>query len=439
MAMTYRVIVQIVGGVDVGLFEGGTHVASSSVLAVTEPLAIDADDIARAADRIRDDIQRTPIAASRTLSTVTGAEVVVKFENLQFTASFKDRGAANKLRSLTADERAVGVIALSAGNHAQGVAYHAQRLEIPATIVMPVSAPFAKVANTEALGAEVVQAGATFAEAAETADRLATERHLTWVHPYDDPLVIAGQGTVAVELLDDLADVDTVIAPIGGGGLISGMATWIKAHRSEVEIIGVQTETYPGMLAALAGEELAPSRADTIADGIAVKQAGKLTVPIVRALVDDVIAVPETTIERAVSLYLEIEKTVAEGAGAAGLAALLHHPDRWRGRRVALVLSGGNIDTRVLASVLMREMAHSGRITTLRIAVSDTPGQLAPLVGVIASAGANIVEIEHRRIFDPISARATNVDIVIETRDHRHVERVVGSLREAGFVVATLA
>jgi threonine dehydratase len=405
------------------------------VLAVTEPLAIDADDVAAAAERIRADVQRTPIAVSHTLSALTGAEVVVKFENLQFTASFKDRGAANRLRTLTDDERSAGVISLSAGNHAQGVAYHAERLAIPATIVMPVTAPFAKVANTEALGAEVVQAGATFAEAGETADRIAAERGLTWVHPYDDAAVIAGQGTVAIELLDDLADLDTVIAPVGGGGLISGMATWIKAHRPDVEIVGVQTDTYPGMLRALAGEELAPSRADTIADGIAVKQPGKLTVPIVRALVDDVIAVPEHTIERAVSLYLEIEKTVAEGAGAAGLAALLHHPDRWRGKRVALVLSGGNIDTRVLASLLMREMAHSGRITTLRVAVSDTPGQLAPLVGVIAAAGANIVELEHRRLFDPISARATNIDIVVETRDHRHVERVVASLTEAGFAV----
>ena len=400
---------------------------------MSEELAVSADDVAAAAVRIAGDIERTPVADSRTLSAVTGAEVIVKFENLQFTASFKDRGAANKLRQLTDDERACGVIALSAGNHAQGVAYHAGRLGIPATIVMPASAPFAKVANTEALGAEVVQAGATFAEASETADRLAAERGLTWVHPYNDPAVIAGQGTVGIELLESLDDLDTIMVPVGGGGLISGIATWVKAHRPAVEIVGVQSEAYPGMVAALAGDELAPSKADTIADGIAVKQPGSLTVPIVRELVDDVIAVPETTIERSISLFLEIEKTVAEGAGAAGLAALLEHPDRWRGKRVALVLTGGNIDTRVLASVLLREMAHSGRITSLRIAVSDTPGQLAPLVSAIAAAGANVVEIEHRRLFDPISARATNIDVMLETRDARHAARVVEAIEAKGY------
>ena len=402
---------------------------------MSEPLAVSAADVQAAAERIAADIEHTPTAESRTLSAVTGAEVIVKFENLQFTASFKDRGAANKLRTMPADERAGGVIALSAGNHAQGVAYHAGRLGVPATIVMPTTAPFAKVANTEALGAEVVQAGATFAEASETADRLATERGLTWVHPYNDPAVIAGQGTVGIELLDALDDLDAILVPVGGGGLISGIATWVKAHRPGVEVVGVQTETYPSMLAALAGDELAPSRADTIADGIAVKQPGALTVPIVRELVDDVIAVPETTIERSISLFLEIEKTVAEGAGAAGLAALLQHPDRWRGKRVALVLTGGNIDTRVLASVLMREMAHSGRITSLRIAISDTPGQLAPLVAAIASVGANVVEIEHRRLFDPISARATNIDVTLETRDARHAARVVEAIEAKGYRV----
>ena len=402
---------------------------------VTDTLAIGPDDVAAAAARIAGDVEHTPVARSHTLSALTGAEVIIKFENLQFTASFKDRGAANKLRQLSDDERHAGVIAMSAGNHAQGVAYHAGRLGIPATIVMPTSASFAKVANTEALGAEIVQSGATFAEAATVAERIADERGLTWVHPYDDPAVIAGQGTVAVELLDQSEEFDVVLVPVGGGGLISGMATWMRAQRPDVEIVGVQSETYPGMIAALAGEELAPSRSDTIADGIAVKQPGRLTVPIVRAHVDDVIAVPETAIERAVSLFLEIEKTVAEGAGSVGLAALLHHADRWRGKQVALVLSGGNIDSRVLASVLMREMAHTGRITALRIAISDTPGQLAPLVTAIGSAGANIVELEHRRIFDPISARATNIDVVIETRDRHHADRVIATIRDAGYVV----
>ncbi len=398
-----------------------------------DTLAVSADDVRKAAERIAGDVVRTPSAESRTLSALTGLDVVVKFENLQFTASFKDRGAANKLHQLTATERDAGVLAVSAGNHAQSVAYHATRLGIAATIVMPASAPFTKVANTEALGAEVVQAGATFADAAAVAERLVRERGLTMVHPYDDPAVIAGQGTVAVELLDDVDGIDTLLVPVGGGGLLAGIAAYARAVRPDIELVGVQSEVYPGMIAALAGQDLPPSRAETLADGIAVKTPGRLTVPLVRDLADEVLAVPEAAIERAVSLYLEIEKTVVEGAGAVGLAAVLEDPERWRGKRVGLILSGGNIDTRVLASVLMRELVHSGRITTVRISLPDLPGSLAPVLSTVAAAGANVIEIDHRRLFDPISARATNVDVVIETRDRLHTATVLAALQQAGY------
>lgn len=398
-----------------------------------DTLAVSADDVRKAAERIAGDVVRTPSAESKTLSALTGLDVVVKFENLQFTASFKDRGAANKLHQLTDAEREAGVLAVSAGNHAQSVAYHATRLGIAATIVMPASAPFTKVANTEALGAEVVQAGATFADAAAVAERLVRERGLTMVHPYDDPAVIAGQGTVAVELLDDVDGIDTLLVPVGGGGLLAGIAAYARAERPDIELVGVQSEVYPGMIAALAGRELEPPRAETLADGIAVKTPGRLTVPMVRDLADEVLAVPEAAIERAVSLYLEIEKTVVEGAGAVGLAAVLEDPDRWRGKRVGLILSGGNIDTRVLASVLMRELVHSGRITTVRISLPDLPGSLAPVLSTVAAGGANVIEIDHRRLFDPISARATNVDVVIETRDRLHTATVLATLQQAGY------
>ncbi|MDH4075623.1 MAG: threonine ammonia-lyase [Acidimicrobiia bacterium] len=402
-------------------------------------MAVSADDVGEAAERIAGDVVRTPAAESRTLSALTGLDVVVKFENLQFTASFKDRGAANKLRQLTDAERNIGVLAVSAGNHAQSVAYHATRLGIAATIVMPASAPFTKVANTEALGAEVVQAGATFADAVAVAERLVRERGLTMVHPYDDPAVIAGQGTVAVELLDDVDGIGTLLVPVGGGGLLAGVAAYTRAVRPDIELIGVQSEVYPGMIAALAGRELEPPRAETLADGIAVKSPGRLTVPMVRDLVDEVLAVPEAAIERAVSLYLEIEKTVVEGAGAVGLAAVLEDPERWRGKRVGLILSGGNIDTRVLASVLMRELVHSGRITTVRISLPDLPGSLAPVLSMVAVSGANVIEIDHRRLFDPISARATNVDVVIETRDRLHTATVLAALQQAGYQAEILA
>ena len=394
--------------------------------------AVTAADVVAATAAIRDDVVHTRSAHSRTLSAITGADVVVKFENDQFTGSFKDRGAANHLRSLPEELRANGVVAMSAGNHAQGVAYHAGRLGIPATIVMPGSAPFTKVTQTAAHGADVEQHGSTLAEAAAAARALVDETGATWVHPYDDPAVIAGQGSVGVELLDDHPDLDTIIVPTGGGGLLAGIAAYARVHQPDIEIVGVQSETYPGMVAALAGRHLEPGPVDTLADGIAVKEPGRLTVPIVRDLVDDVVTVEERTIERAVALFLEIEKTVAEGAAAAALAALIDHPERFAGRRVGVILSGGNIDTRVLASVLMRELVNSGRITTLRISLSDQPGQLAPVVATIAEQGANVIEIDHRRIFDPVSARATNVDVVVETRDPAHTAALVASLEALG-------
>lgn len=397
--------------------------------------AVGAADVERAAAAIGGDIVHTRSGHSRTLSEITGAHVIVKFENEQFTGSFKDRGAANHLRSLGPEARRAGVVAMSAGNHAQGVAYHAGRLDIPATIVMPTSAPFTKVTQTAVHGARVIQEGAALTQTAAAAQRIVDETGATWVHPYDDPAVIAGQGTVAVELLGDHDDLDAVVVPTGGGGLLAGMAAYLAVHAPDLAVYGVQSEVYPGMVAALEGRTLEPGAHTTLADGIAVKRPGTHTVPIIRDLVDDVLLVSEDTIERAVAMFLEIEKTVAEGAAAAALAALLDHADLFRDRRVGLILSGGNIDTRVLASVLMRELVHSGRISVLRIVLADLPGQLAPVLSTIAAAGANVIEIEHRRIFDPISARATNVDVVVETRDAGHARDVVTALEAQGHQV----
>lgn len=395
-------------------------------------LAVDADDVAGAAERIEDDVVRTPTLHSRTLSSIVGGEVHVKFENLQFTGSFKDRGAANHLRSLPAGEHDRGLIALSAGNHAQGVAYLADRLGLAATIVMPATAPFTKVVNTRALGARVVQHGATLAEAREELGRLVEAEGLRPVPPFDDPHIIAGQGTVGLELLDDAGDLDVVVVPVGGGGLIAGVSTAIKARRPETEVVGVQVEACGPVAARFGHHQPADSAGDTLADGIAVKYPGTLTVPIIDQRVDDVVLVTEEEVERAIALYLEIEKTVAEGAGAVSLAAVLADPDRFAGRRVGLVLSGGNIDSRVLASVLMRGLARTERISTLRVEIGDVPGQLAPVVAAVADAGANIIEVDHRRLFDPITARTTNVDLVIETRDGQHRAEVMAAVKALG-------
>lgn len=399
---------------------------------------IDADDVTAAAARIGEDIVATPCEYSHTLSALTDTRVWVKFENRQFTGSFKDRGAANRLRMLSADERARGVIAMSAGNHAQGVALAARKLGTEATIIMPTSAPFLKVANTEALGAKVVQHGATLAGAADAAAQLQRERDLFFVHPYDDPGVIAGQGTIAAEMLAAAPQIDTIVAPIGGGGLLSGIAIAARAINPDIRLIGVQSAGYASVQARRTGAEQPVGGADTLADGIAVKQLGELTWPIIDALVDDVVVVSEAAIEHAVAMYLQIEKTVAEGAGAAALAAVVEHPQHFVGRNVGLVLCGGNIDTRVLASVLMRELVRTDRVSTLRIRVNDLPGQLAPLVSVVAELGANIIEVDHRRLFDPISARSTNIDLVVETRDATHRDELVAALAERGHVAAIL-
>ena len=394
--------------------------------------AISADDVRAAAKVIEGHVVRTPTAASETLSVLTGAQVVVKFENLQFTASFKERGARNRLAHLGAEERRRGVLAVSAGNHAQGVAHHAAELGIPATIVMPSTTPFIKIEHTEQLGAEIILEGIDLAEAAVAAEKIRAERDLLLVHPYDDPLVIAGQGTVGLELLEQEPDLDTVVVPVGGGGLISGIATVVSELRPRCQVIGVQSAACPSMVDALAERTTATSDIAGLADGISVKNAGWLTTPIVRALVEDIVLVDEEQIERGVALYLEIEKTVAEGAAAAGLAALLTYPERFRGRRVGLVLTGGNIDSRLLAEVLRRNLVREGRMTRFSVLIDDRPGQLARVAKVLADAGANVLEVQHRRLSLKLPARQAVLDVLVETRDLKHTAAVRAALAASG-------
>ncbi len=388
------------------------------------------DDVQAAAARIAGHVERTPSARSQTLSELLGCGVVMKFENLQFTAAFKERGALNKLLSLSDAERACGVVAMSAGNHAQAVARHATRLGIDATIVMPAHTPFVKVQRTEVLGAHVVLHGAGLAEATAEARRLETEGR-TFVHPYDDPAVVAGQGTVALELLADHPDLEALVVPTGGGGLLAGMAVVARALRPDLTIVGAQSDRWPSMVSATTGREL-PMGGPTIAEGIAVPVAGELTGRLIADLVDDVVTVPDTAVEEAMNLLLEIEKVVVEGAGAAGIAALLTHPDRLRGREVGVVLSGGNVDQRLLASVIMRGLVRSGRLTRLQVEIPDVPGSLALVATTVGQAGANIVEIAHQRMFLDVSARSAELEVVIETYDHAHVERVIAALADAG-------
>lgn len=408
----------------------------SSQAAASLPVSL--DDIRAAAEALRGQVVETPCIPSRTLSQITGAEVWVKFENLQFTASFKERGALNKLRKLTEDERRRGVVAMSAGNHAQGVAYHAGRLGVPATIVMPEGTPFVKVEHTENFGARVVLKGATLGESQLEAERLAREEGLVLVHPYDDADVIAGQGTIGLEMLAAAPDLEVLVVPVGGGGLISGIATAAKALKPDIEVVGVEVEAYAAMAQALRGE---PPHVggDTIAEGIAVKNVGRLTLEIVRALVDEVMLVPDAEVERAVALFLNIEKTVAEGAGAAGLAAVLNHPERFRGRKVGLVLCGGNIDSRLLAQVIMRQLVREGRLIALRIAIPDRPGGLGRITSVVGEAGGNIIEAMHQRLFTTATVKSTDIDLTIECRSARHAAKVVQALRDAGFGVKVLA
>ena len=387
-------------------------------------------DIEAAAGVLDGFVKRTGFDRSRTLSDITGASIWLKFENLQFTATFKERGALNRLSALSADERLRGVIAASAGNHAQGVAYHAARLSIPATIFVPLGTPTMKIENTRRHGANVIEAGATLEEAAALATDYGREQRLTFIHPYDDPLIIAGQGTIALEMLAAVPDLDVLLVPIGGGGLIAGIAVAAKTLKPAIEIIGVQAALYPSMYNLIKGQQL-PMRGDTLAEGIAVKAPGRITSGIVRALVDDIVLVTEPQIEHALSLLITIEKTVTEGAGAAGLAAVLANEERFKGRTLGLVLSGGNIDTRLLAGVLTRQLAREGRLSQLRFDIVDRPGQLAAVLAVLSKTGANIVEISHQRIFTALPAKAVLLEVVIETKDRSHLAATIAALRAA--------
>jgi threonine dehydratase len=399
-------------------------------------LPVTLQDVQDAAARIAGAVVHTPCLRSETLSRIAKADIWVKFENLQFTASFKERGALNTLLQLTPDERKRGVIAMSAGNHAQGVAYHAGRLGIPATIVMPSFTPNTKVSHTRGHGARVILTGNTLAEAATEARRLAEAEKLVFVHPYDDPRIIAGQGTIALEMLQDAPALDTLVIPVGGGGMIAGCAVAARGLKPELRVIGVESSNYSAMRQLLAGE-LVTAGGDTIAEGIAVRDIGQMPLAIARALLDRVVSVDEIAIERAIALFLEVEKTVAEGAGAAGLAALLEHPQHFTGRKVGLVLCGGNIDTRLLASVLLRGLVRDGRIVRLRLMIGDAPGQLARVATVIGKSGGNIVEVQHQRLFGVV-AKATELDVTVETRDRNHFKELVSALNTEGFTVRVL-
>ncbi len=403
-------------------------------MTTTSELAVSYDDVLAARAAIAGHVVHTPTMRSQTLSAIAGVELWVKFENLQFTSSFKDRGALNRLLQLTGDERRRGVIAMSAGNHAQGLAHHATRLGIPSTIVMPSGTPNTKVANTEALGAHVVLHGETIAESMVLARSMAAEQGLVWVPPYDDPAIIAGQGTVALELLEDAPEVDTIVVPVGGGGLIAGMAVAAHAVRPDVRLVGVESERYPSMANAVAHTGL-PVGGTTVAEGIAVPVAGSLTTPIVAALVSDLLVVTETQIEHAINLFLDIEKTVAEGAGAAPLAAVLSEPERFAGRKVALVLSGGNIDARVLANVILRGLVRSGRLSRISVDITDSPGSLAGVTRIVGEEAGNIVEVAHQRLFSDIGIKDAVLELAIETRDRQHIEHIVRALEAGGYHV----
>ncbi len=398
-------------------------------------MPVDLADIRRAADIIRGHVLETPCVFSRTLSEITGAEVHLKFENLQFTASFKERGACHRLSQLSPEERRRGVVAMSAGNHAQGVAYHGHRLGIPVVIVMPRHTPAVKVERTRGFGAEVVTAGDTLEEARDHADALARERGLTFVHPYDDPAVIAGQGTLGLEMLEAVPSLDTLVISIGGGGLIGGVAAAARALRPSLEVVGVQARRFPAMYNALKGASL-PQGESTLADGMAVGRPGTITRELAAKWVSDVVLVDEGHLEQAIVMLLEVEKTLVEGAGAAGLAALLAEPARFRGRRVGLILCGGNIDPLLLSSIIGRGMVRAGRLVRLRVGARDVPGSLALITSTVARAGANIDEVHHQRAFSSLSAQYVEVELVLQTRGPAHVEEVVNALRAAGLVTS---
>ena len=390
-----------------------------------------------AATRLQGQVANTPFVESRTLSEVTGAQVFLKFENLQFTASFKERGACNKLAQLSAEQRTRGVVAMSAGNHAQGVAYHAQRLGLRAVIVMPRFTPGVKVERTRGFGAEVVLHGDTLDAARAHALALGEQQHLTFVHPYDDEAIVAGQGTVGLEMLEAEPDLDTLVVAIGGGGLIAGMATAAKAIRPDIEVVGVQTVRFPAMFNAVKGTHH-PQGSSTIAEGIAVGTPGRVTQPVVATLVDDVVLVDEGDIEQAIVMLLEIEKTLVEGAGAAGLAALLKEPARYAGKKVGLVLSGGNIDPLLLAAIIERGMVRSGRLARIKVSARDVPGVLARITATVADAGANIEEVHHQRAFTMLAAQNVDIELVLQTRSKSHVEQVLQQLRAGGMEAALM-
>jgi threonine dehydratase len=395
-------------------------------------------DVRDAAATIRDAVARTPSVPALALSATLGLDLVLKLETLQRTGSFKERGALYKLASLTEDERRRGVIAMSAGNHAQGVAYHAQRLGIPATIVMPQGTPFTKIERTAGYGARVVLRGDSLSEARKAAFEVAAAEQLVFVHPYDDPRIIAGQGTIALEMLADHPDLDVIIVPIGGGGMIGGVAIAAKALKPSIKIVGVQTESFPSMHHALKGLA-APVPGQTAAEGIAVKEPGKLTQEIVRQFVDEIVLVGEDPIERAIEMLLNQQKLVAEGAGAAGIAALLVEPERFKGKKVGVVLCGGNIDARILASILMRGMVRSGRLVRLRAEITDSPGTLAKVARIIGEAGGNIVEIFHQRLFHDVPVKLADLDVVVETRDIVHVREIMAKMEDGGFKTRLLS
>jgi threonine dehydratase len=392
------------------------------------------DHVRAAHDRIRDSIVATPTLHSQTLSKLTGANIYLKFENLQFTAAYKERGALNAILLLSEEQRNKGVIAASAGNHAQGLSYHGTRLGIPVTIVMPVPTPTVKVMQTESVGGKVVLFGETFDDAYKHARQLEAEQGLTFVHPFDDPNVAAGQGTVALEMLESIPSLDMLVVPIGGGGLLSGMGTAARALKPDIGLIGVQAELYPSMYALLNNLQM-PCEGDTLAEGIAVKIPGAFTSEVIRELVDEIVLVNEAQLEAAVSLLLQIEKTVAEGAGAAGLAAMMAYPEKFAGKNVGVVLCGGNIDTRLLANVLLRDLARSGRLARLRLTLQDRPGALYKVMRLFNEHNVNIIEIYHQRIFTTLPAKGLITDIECEARDANQLQGLVDGLNDAGYKV----
>ncbi|WP_126175604.1 threonine ammonia-lyase [Tsuneonella rigui] len=411
-----------------------TQTATARPQAADAALPLTIDDVRAAAQRIAGAVVRTPTMHSQTLSNIVGTEIWLKFENLQFTAAYKERGALNALLQLTQEQRDRGVIAASAGNHSQGLSYHGTRLGVPVTIVMPRTTPSVKIMQTESVGGNVVLEGETFDDAYAHARQLEKERNLTFVHPFDDPHVAAGAGTVALEMLEDAPEIDCLVVPIGGGGLISGVSTVAKAQDRPIEVIGVEAALYPSMYSRINGTPM-PCGGDTLAEGIAVKEPGEFTSRVIAERVDDILLVEEAELERAVSLLLQIEKTVVEGAGSAGLAAMLAHPNRFKGKKVGLVLCGGNIDPRLLANVLLRDLARSGRLARLRITLQDRPGALYKVMKEFNAHNVNIIEIYHQRIFTSLPAKGLITDIECEARDKDQIDALVAALKDGGYTV----